>query len=273
MTYPRRETPEDTVWLPRAARAAAASGSVPLSDDGLPAPPGPETPVRSRRGYRGIRRKENGWSSYALIIAVPLALVLVIVIFSALPPYTPSSRAATGPGGNAASAARPPSPTVDAVTAGQPCVVAQPPSIAARPTSTPAAGTVTTYEAEDRTNNKLGPKITFCSLSAASGGFTISGVGSGSPGGDVQFNGVTVADGGQHTVTIYFVSATGTGARRKLLMKVNGKSLPLLTFPPTQDWQHVGFITVKATLNAGANTILFINALKAGPNLDRLTVK
>jgi hypothetical protein len=272
MTYPRREMPDDTVWLPKSARAAAASGAVPLGAHGLPAAPGPETPVRPKRRYRGLRRKENAWTGYALIIAVPLALVLIIVAFSAIPPYRPNARAATAPQATASDAGRP-SPTVDGVTARQPCVRAQPPAIAARPSTAPPAGSLSTYEAEDRTNNKLGPQVIFCSLSAASGGFTVSGVGGTSPAGDVQFNAVNLASGGRHTVTIYYVSATGTGAQRKLLMKVNGKSLPLLTFPPTADWQHVASITFTATFKAGANTILLINALKPGPNLDRITVK
>jgi simple sugar transport system substrate-binding protein len=57
----------------------------------------PLPPARPRGGYTGKRRQENPWASYALIVAVPLVLVLLIVAFSALPPYTPNSRAQQQP--------------------------------------------------------------------------------------------------------------------------------------------------------------------------------
>src|SRR5262245_8046277 len=179
--------------------------SPPDSADGSPterllAEPFPEIPPLppAKRGpYRGKRRHDNPWLSYGLIVAVPLALVLLIVGFSALPPYTPNSRAQSQPdpvpstGGAASQGASAPAPAADAAA-------------------------VSVYEAEDATHNTLGPATKLRNLASASGGRVVTSIGHGTPAGDVRFNGVTADAAGKYTLTVYYTNGA-TGALRLAL--------------------------------------------------------
>jgi hypothetical protein len=199
----------------------------------------------SRRSYRGRRRWENPWVSYALIVTVPMMLVLLIVGISALPPYTPSSRAAARP--EPSSTASPPAPTTSAnATAGE-------------------------YEAEDATHNTLGRTIEVRALAGASGGEVVTRTGHGTPAGDVKFNAVRAAEAGTFTLTVSYVN-DGTSARR-LALWVNGHGPAVLSFPPVPAGK-IGTLRTSIGLRAGTNTIRFSNATASyGPDLDRITVE
>ncbi|HKT01592.1 MAG TPA: hypothetical protein VJT31_18875 [Rugosimonospora sp.] len=218
----------------------------------------PLPPARPRRNYHGRRRQENPWASYGLIVAVPLVLVLLIVGFSALPPYTPSGRAqqqpanaATNTGGNQTG------PSATANGGG----------------TTGGTGTVAVYEAEDTANNTLGPTTKLRAVPGASGGTVVSNVGMGTPNGDVKFNAVTAATAGKYTVTIYYLLADKVAHR--LALWVNGVGPTILSFPPlgVANTNKIGTFKATVTLKAGTNTIRFSNATKKyGPDLDRITV-
>jgi hypothetical protein len=207
-------------------------------------------PPAKRGAYRGKRRHDNPWVSYGLIVAVPLALVLLIVAFSALPPYTPNSRAQsrpnpTGTGGSTAS---------------------QGPQAAA-----PPATAVSVYEAEDGTHNTLGPTTKLRTLANASGGKVVTSIGRGTPAGDVKFNAITANTAGKYTLTVYYLNA-GTAAMR-LALWVNGRGPTIVSFPPSGAADRIGTVTATVTLVAGTNTIRFSNATKnPTPDLDRITI-
>ena len=195
----------------------------------------------SRRSYRGRRRWENPWVSYALIIAVPLILVLVIVGISAVPPYSPSSRAAARP---------------------------EPSSTASPPAPARSAGG---YEAEDATHNTLGRTTEVRALAGASGGEVVTRIGHGTPAGDVKFNAVHAAKAGTFTLTVSYVNS-GTSARR-LALWVNGHGPTVLSFPPVGTGQ-IGTLRTSISLRAGTSTIRFGNGTTSyGPDLDRITVE
>lgn len=199
----------------------------------------------NRRSYRGRRRWENPWISYALIVTVPLILVLFIVGISALPPYTPSSRAAARP---------------------------EPSSTPSSPAPTQSTATsVDTYEAEDTTQNTLGRTTAVRALVGASGGKVVTQVGHGTPGGDVKFNAVRAARDGTFTLTVSYVD-DGTSARR-LALWVNGHGPTVLSFPPSGTGQ-IGTVRTNVSLRAGTNNIRFSNATTSyGPDLDRIAVE
>jgi hypothetical protein len=213
----------------------------------------PLPPARPRGGYRGKRRQENPWASYGLIVAVPLVLVLLIVGFSALPPYTPNSRAQQQP--NVA-------PSTGAGTGS---------GGAASPAQAPAA-TVSAYEAEDTTHNSLGPTTKERSVTSASGGTVITDVGHGTPKGDVKFNNVTATTAGKYTLTIYYL--LGDTIAHRLALWVNDKGPTILSFAPTGGADRIKAYQATVTLTSGTNTIRFSNATQSyGPDLDRITVK
>jgi hypothetical protein len=213
----------------------------------------PLPPPRPRGHYHGKRRRENPWVSYGLIIAVPLFLVLLIVGFSALPPYTPNSRAQSQP---------------DAASAG----TASAGGTSAAPAGSPAAlAPLRVYEAEDGTHNTLGPTTKLRAVAGASGGQVVTRVGHGTPAGDVKFNAVTADASGRYTVTIYYLLAD-TEAHR-LALWVDGRGPTILSFPPLRAADRIGTLRTTVTLASGTNTIRFSNATTAyGPDLDRITV-
>jgi hypothetical protein len=214
----------------------------------------PLPPARPRGHYRGKRRQENPWASYGLIVAVPLVLVLLIVGFSALPPYTPNSRAQSQPNGAGTTAAGtgPASPAQ-----------ADPPA---------AATPVSVYEAESAGQNTLGPTTKKRAVTAASGGEVISSIGHGTPAGDVKFNAVTATTAGKYTLTIYYL--LGDTVAHRLALWVNGRGPTVLSFPPSGGVDRIKTFRATVTLTAGTNNIRFSNATQAfGPDLDRITVQ
>jgi hypothetical protein len=210
----------------------------------------PLPPARPRGSYTGKRRQENPWASYALIVAVPLVLVLLIVAFSALPPYTPNSRAQQQPNPVASSGAG---------------------SSAA--TQAPAATVpVSVYEAEDGTRTALGPTTKTRSVTAASGGVVVTKIGHGTPAGDVRFNDVTATGAGRYTLTIYYL--LGDTVAHRLALWVNDKGPTILSFTPSGGTDRIKAYKATVTLAAGPNSIRFSNATQAyGPDLDRITLQ
>lgn len=269
MSYPRRDPygpPRSTrVGMPgrpgvtRPGRQAAASGPVrprpgPDHDDrpgGME--PLPELPPARPRGhYRGKRRDENPWVSYGLIVAVPLVLVLLIVGFSALPPYTQNSRAQSQPATGT---------TATGTNQG-----------AAPTTGATGATTANAYEAEDAAHNALGPTTKLRAVAGASGGQVVTNIGHGTPAGDVRFNAVTAAAAGKYTLSVYYL--LGDTKAHRLALWVNGKGPTILSFPPSGGANQIATYRTTITLAAGTNTIRFSNATTAyGPDLDRIALQ
>jgi hypothetical protein len=218
-----------------------------------PDEPPDEPPPRGR--YNGKRRRENPWASYGLIVAVPLVLVLLIVGFSALPPYTPS-KAQSQP--NATVTAGPSSPSSG--SAGKP-----------KGSGAGDASTVS-YEAENPIDNQLGPTTKIRTVPDASGGQVVTSVGHGTPAGDVRFKNVTAPKAGKYTVTVYYATTDAKSHRIALFVNTGGPKI--FTFPGLPDPNKVGSYKMTVTLTAGTNTLRYSNATKAyGPDLDRITVQ
>jgi hypothetical protein len=218
----------------------------------------PLPPARPRGGYRGKRRQEHPWASYGLIVAVPLVLVLLIVGFSALPPYTPNSRAQQQP--NAAGS------TAAGATGGQASQAAQAGS------SPAAAAAVSVYEAEDNTDNTLGPTTKLRAVTAASGGEVVTKIGAGTPAGDIKFNAVSATTAGKYTMTVYYL--LGDTVAHRLALWVNGRGPTILSFPPSGGVDRIKTFRATVALTAGTNNVRFSNATQAfGPDLDRITVQ
>jgi hypothetical protein len=130
--------------------------------------------------------------------------------------------------------------------------------------SAPTA-TKTSYEAESSANTIAGgARIASCS--ACSGGAKVGYVGEG---GTLQFNGVSVATAGTHTVTFQYCDGT---AARSANISVNAGAPTTVSFPVTGGFSTPGTITLQLTLNAGTNTILISNPTAYAPDFDKITV-
>lgn len=241
----RKDAPPETAPQPPAAQPEAArSAAVSTGSD-------PE-PLRPRGGYRGTRRKDNPWVFFLLVAATPLALVLAIVLFSALPPYTPSQAQSQ--------ATLPPLPGASRTST----VPGTGPSL---PVPSPA---VFVYEAEDTAHTALGTGTKLRTVSGASGGRVVTRVGHGSPAGDVTFRAVTLRAAGTYAMTVYYLIADQ--ATRQLTLSVNGRGATVLSFTPPGAPTRIGTLRTVISLAAGTNTLRFSNATGYGPDLDRVTV-
>jgi hypothetical protein len=210
--------------------------------------------TQSNRHYHSLAPGEIALT--ALIVAVPLVLVLLIVGFSALPPYTPNGRAQSGP---------------IATTSSGPGATAKASAGASTANPPAAATTVSSYEAEDATHNTLGPTTKLRALANASGGKVVTSLGHGTPAGDVKFNGVTADAAGRYTLTVYYTNAAATALR--LALWVNGRGPTILSFPSSGGGDQIATVKATITLVAGTNTVRFSNATKnPTPDLDRITV-
>jgi hypothetical protein len=265
--------------------------------------PAGEKPSRGRTfgRYQGRRRYQVPHSTTAapdplsfglgalLLLAVSVAVLLAMVLVKGFAPGSPEqassaaeeatehSRAgaaaarggpsvrtsAVGSGANATSAApgtsttpRPdPSPT-------EAPVPAIPPTMSPPPSPSP---TTDSYEAEaDR--NTFGPGLQVRSLDAASGNRYVANIGTAS----LRFNAVTAVNGGDYTMTVYYL---GTGARSAWL-KVNDGPAQVLTFGRADDGA-IGTLTMTVGLVVGTNTIE-LGGQPTGPrapDLDRITIR
>lgn len=84
----------------------------------------------------------------------------------------------------------------------------------------------------------------------------------------LRFTGLTVPDSGSYSVRIQYIS----GDPRDTTILVNGRSLGNLTFPASPDWYTVDALSLRLSLNAGANTIEMRNDTDYAPDFDRIDV-
>jgi hypothetical protein len=205
----------------------------------LPAGAAPVT-HRRRRRYRAKHYAEKVWPFYGLIAGVPLFVVLMVVGFSALPPYTPSEAEATAPAPASHATARP--------SAGNPTLA---------------------YEAETATR---GGATKQRRVQGASGGLVVASVGNGSPAGDVTFTAVNAPSSGPYTLTVYYASPDSQP--RTLSVMVNGQTQATLQFPPVGTAGGIGASHTTVQLAAGINWLRLGDPVQQyGPDLDRITLQ
>ncbi|HKT06165.1 MAG TPA: hypothetical protein VJT31_42210 [Rugosimonospora sp.] len=264
---PEPEPVGTTEWVPAAAGSALPGEIVVLDLDHPPARHslGEKRGVGAKYGFRKRKARDGKDKSggavlfYLLVAAVPMVLVLVVVGFSALPPYTPSQAraqpyAATQPTGTTPPYGR---------------ALVPPAGLPRRPAG---AVPVVSYEAEDAQNNTLGTATRVRRVAGASGGLVVTQTGHGSPAGDVTFRSVVVPTTGRYVVTVYYYITDG--ATHRLTMSVNDGTGKVVTFLAARTATTMGYQRVTVRLVAGANALRFGNAGTAyGPNLDRITVR
>lgn len=206
--------------------------------------------TKSRRRYHGKHFRDSAWKFYGLVVALPMLVVLAVVGFSALPPYTPSQAQAQ--------------PT----TLGVAATVTPLPSASPSPSVTPSpVPTAQVYEAERGT---LGSGVRSRPVTNASGGLVVTHVGRGTPTGDVTLR-VTVPAAGRYPVTVYYLLVDRVPHR--LALSVDGAAPQTLAFPPLPTATTIGALPTVLTLAAGANTLRFSGTAPTyGPDLDRITV-
>lgn len=174
----------------------------------------------------------------------------------------------------------PPGSTPPSADAWPPTVVpSAPPPLPPDPTSPPASPTnpprqpppprlaPVSFEAESAVNT-LGGSAKIHNVPEASGGHTIGNLGRGSAN-TLRFNRIGTPAAGTYTLTVFYLSGDGD---RIATVKVNGRLIGRVTFPATGDWQTVGSLAVRITLDAGNNSIEFGNPDGPAPDFDRLTV-
>ncbi|MFC5835097.1 glycoside hydrolase family 97 catalytic domain-containing protein [Nonomuraea insulae] len=120
------------------------------------------------------------------------------------------------------------------------------------------------YEAESASNT-LGGSAGVQTCKGCSGGKKVGSVGSG---GSVRFNGVTAATAGTHKLTFTYTS----GDPRSVQVQVNGATVATENVKDSGGWEHVGKWSLDVPLNAGANTITYLNAGAYAPDIDALTI-
>ncbi|MFB4283757.1 glycoside hydrolase family 97 catalytic domain-containing protein [Nonomuraea sp. MTCD27] len=120
------------------------------------------------------------------------------------------------------------------------------------------------YEAESAANTRAGAAdVQPCK--GCSGGQKVGNIGSG---GSVRFNGVTAAQAGPHRLTFTYTS----GDPRSVQVQVNGTTVATENVKDSGSWEHVGKWSLDVPLNAGANTITFLNTGAYAPDIDALTI-
>jgi alpha-galactosidase len=122
------------------------------------------------------------------------------------------------------------------------------------------------FEAESSVNTMPDTRTIGCS--GCSGGKKVGYIGKGH--GTLQFNNVTVAQDRSILVVISYVN--GDSGNRTCQLSVNGGSPIALSFARTRDWSTTGGLTVRVTLKAGANRLLFSNPTDMAPDFDRITL-
>jgi hypothetical protein len=147
---------------------------------------------------------------------------------------------------------------------------------------TASAGT--SYEAEAAGNTLSGGAVRrTCAI--CSGGGEVGGIlGHGKPDA-LQFNGVQAAADGTYNVTWYYIAGDPNGDTtcggepnppklgcRPGNIVVNGVSQGIFQFPDTPDWHTLGSMTIRLSLNAGANTIKISSATQDVADIDRIVV-
>ncbi|MGS2645527.1 glycoside hydrolase family 97 catalytic domain-containing protein [Streptosporangium sp. LJ11] len=122
----------------------------------------------------------------------------------------------------------------------------------------------TRYEAESAANTRGGAAgIHPCK--GCSGGQKVGDLGAG---GSVRFNGVTAATAGTHRLTFTYTS----GDPRSVQVQVNGATVSTENVKDSGGWEHVGKWSLDVPLNAGANTVTFLNPGAHAPDVDALTI-
>jgi hypothetical protein len=122
------------------------------------------------------------------------------------------------------------------------------------------------FEAESSANTMPGTRTIGCS--GCSGSKKVGYVGKGY--GSLQFNNVTVAQDRSILMVISYVN--GDSGNRTCQLSVNGGSPVTLSFARTKDWNTTGGLTVRITLKAGSNRLLFSNPTGMAPDFDRITL-
>jgi hypothetical protein len=251
--------------------------------------------------YRGRRRYQSPHSATAatdpvrfglasfLLLAVSVGVLLAVVLVRGFAPSSPeqassaaeeatehsragaaaarggpSVRTSTVGAGNAATSAAPgtsttPRPDPSPTEAPVPAI---PPTMSPPPSPSPITDS---YEAE-ADGNTFGPGLQVRSLDAASGHRYVANIGTAS----LRFNGVTAVNGGDYTMTVYYL---GTGARSAWL-KVNDGPAQAVTFGPAADGT-IGTLSMTVGLVVGTNTIE-LSGQPTGPrapDLDRITIR
>ncbi|MFI7453846.1 glycoside hydrolase family 97 catalytic domain-containing protein [Nonomuraea sp. NPDC049714] len=132
-------------------------------------------------------------------------------------------------------------------------------------TPLPAIGSGDTrYEAESASNTFSGSAVIHdckgCSGGKKAGGLGFSG--------SVRFNDVLAATAGEHRLTFTYTS----GDPRSFEIRVNGATVSTENLKDSGGWEHVGKWSLDVPLNAGANTITFLNEDDYTPDVDALTI-
>ncbi|WP_371782306.1 glycoside hydrolase family 97 catalytic domain-containing protein [Streptosporangium subroseum] len=120
------------------------------------------------------------------------------------------------------------------------------------------------YEAESASNTR-GGGAGAQACKGCSGGQKVGNIGSG---GSVQFNNVMAATAGTHRLTFTYTS----GDPRSVQVRVNGATVSTENVKDSGGWEHVGKWSLDVPLNAGANTVTFLNASAFSPDIDALTI-
>jgi Carbohydrate binding module (family 35) len=104
----------------------------------------------------------------------------------------------------------------------------------------------------------------------ASGGHAIGFLGSAEgSSGALRMNSLNVPVPGTYTMTIFYISGDGD---RDARIRLNDGTPINVHFPSTGDWNTVGSLALRGTLNAGSNTVLFDNPNDWAPDIDRLVI-
>jgi len=72
-----------------------------------------------------------------------------------------------------------------------------------------------------------------------------------------------VSGPGTYTLTIFYISGDGD---RKARIRLNDGAPITVNFPSTGDWNTIGSLALRGTLNAGGNSILFDNSPDLRPS-------
>jgi alpha-glucosidase len=113
--------------------------------------------------------------------------------------------------------------------------------------------------------NTLTSPASAASCSDCSGGQKVGGIGGS---GTLRFNSVPAVSAGSKTVTIRYTAAVA----RTAYISVNGGTAIAVSFPATGGANVPGVKTIALSLNAGTNTITFLNSGGVAPDIDRIDV-
>lgn len=142
----------------------------------------------------------------------------------------------------------------------------------------PAAGTITTYQAEASSNTRGGAASVSSSANAA-GGSVVGWIGGGAAN-YLQFNSVTVPTSGLYRMVVTYANAEVIGTHaynnnivnRYADISVNGGATKRQYFRNTLSWSTFYTAVVDVQLNAGSNTIRFSNSSAYAPDIDQIAI-